>query len=587
MIKINQTVIKNFWPKFHSHKQTPHLKSFYTFTDYWRIWILSVLVLIATALLPLCLVTVIHYQLIQKSVESELNLRAERLSSTATSAINFFMEERLDALIFTINEMGYEQLSNKGKLDEIFKNLKLGFGGLTDLSVLDTEGNQINYSGPFNLKGKNYKDQAWFSESLGKKYFISEVFTGYRDLPHIIIAVRSTKPDGSFFILRATLDTERLFQKIASYRTGDHADLFLVNHEGILQTPSVNKGAIFEKIDLILPKNSDNREIVVIPSKKTDLFISKYSFISTKNVKTPFILVVQKKKSDMMHTWLELRRNINWTVGISAVLIVLVISFASTFMVNKLFLVDKAKAETMLQMEQSHQLASIGQLAAGVAHEINNPLAVINQTAGYVKDLFSFKDEPRNDEEIVEYIDSILDSVDRCGTITQQLLGFVRQFDIKIKKVCLKEIISDVLNFHKKEAEYRQINVSTSFPDIIPEIITDKGKLQQILINLINNAFQAVDEKCRINIIVSWITIGTIEIVIQDTGCGIPEENLSKIHEPFFSTKQGKMGTGLGLSITYGLVKKLGGTISVQSTKDVGTDFTIVLPVKIQDKELA
>jgi len=80
--------------------------------------------------------------------------------------------------------------------------------------------------------------------------------------------------------------------------------------------------------------------------------------------------------------------------------------------------------------------------------------------------------------------------------------------------------------------------------------------------------------------------MGTIKIVIQDTGCGIPEENLVKIHEPFFSTKQGKKGTGLGLSITYGLVKKLDGTISVQSTKDVGTAFTIVLPVKIQEKEL-
>ena len=204
-----------------------------------------------------------------------------------------------------------------------------------------------------------------------------------------------------------------------------------------------------------------------------------------------------------------------------------------------------------------------------------------------MKDLFEFKEQSLNDEEVIEYIDSILGAVDRCGTITQQLLGFVRQFDIRIKKVCLKEIISEVLSFHKKEAEYRQINISTSFPDIIPEITTDKGKLQQILINLINNAFQAVGDECSLDIAVSWITIGTIKIVIQDTGCGIPEENLSKIHEPFFSTKRNQTGTGLGLSITYGLVKKLGGTISVQSTERVGTTFAIVLPVKIQEKELA
>mgnify|MGYP006425159253 FL=1 len=151
MIKINQTVIKKFLPKFHNHRPNSHLKSFYTFTDYWRLWVLSVLILIATALLPLCIVTIIHYQLIQKSVDSELNLRAERLSSNATSAINFFMEERLDALIFTVNEIGYDQLTNKRKLDEIFKNLKLGSGGLTDLSVLDTDG--VNHRNKINRKG--------------------------------------------------------------------------------------------------------------------------------------------------------------------------------------------------------------------------------------------------------------------------------------------------------------------------------------------------------------------------------------------------------------------------------------------------
>jgi signal transduction histidine kinase len=587
MIKKIQLFIKEFWPKFHDYKQNSHLRLFYTFTDYWRLWVLSILILIVTALLPLSIVTLIHYQLIQESVDTELNLRAERLTSNATSAINFFMEERLDALIFTVNEIGYEQLSNHKRLDEILKNLKLGFGGLSDLSVIDSDGKQINYSGPFNLEGKNYKNQSWFSESLGGKYFISEVFTGYRDLPHIIIAVRSTKPDGSFFILRATLDTERLFQKIASYKTGNYADLFLVNHQGILQTPSLNHGGIFEKTLLTFPEISNIQGIEITHNKETDLFISKHSFISTKMVSTPFILVVQKKKAGMMHNWLKLRQNINWTVGISAILIVLVVSLASTFMINKLYMIDRAKAETMLQMEQNHQLACIGQLAGGVAHEINNPLAVINQTAGYVKDLFEFKEEPRNDAVIIEYIDSILDAVDRCGTITQQLLGFVRQFDIKIKKVHLKEIVSDVLSFHKKEAEYRQINISTCYPDIVPEITTDKGKLQQILINLINNAFQALEDGGCLDIIVSWINIGTIKIVIQDTGCGISEKNLSKIHEPFFSTKQNKKGTGLGLSITYGLVKKLGGIISVQSTEGVGTAFTIALPVKIQEKELA
>lgn len=580
------STLKTIWPEFHKRKKNVHLDSFYTFKDYWHLWSMSIFILAVTALIPLCIVTFIHYQLIQKSVDSELILRTERLTSNAKRSIIFFMEERLNALIFTVDELGYGQLTDNIKLAEILKNLKHGFGGLSDLSVIDTDGDQVAYAGPFNLEGKNYKDQPWFAQSLKNKYFISEVFTGYRDVPHIIIAVRSVKPDGSIFILRATLDTERLMQTLASYKTGSHTDIFLVNHKGVLQTPSIRYGDIFTQTDLKIHTYSMRTEVNISTSQGHRVILG-HAFISTDMVTTPFIIVVNKDKDDLMQVWLEMRQKINWTVGISILLIVIVITFASTFMVNKLFQIDKTKAETMLQMEQNQQLASIGQLAAGVAHEINNPLAVINQTAGYVKDLFSFPEETRNDAELIENIDSILEAVDRCATITKQLLGFVRQFDIKIKKVSLKKIVFDVLSFHKKEAEYRGINVTVTIPDTIPDMETDSGKLQQILVNLINNAFQAVDEGCCLDIIGSQRDKETIEIVIQDTGCGIPEENLTKIHEPFFSTKQEKMGTGLGLSITYGLVKKLGGNISVHSTEGVGTSFTITLPVKIKEGTLA
>jgi len=576
--------IKSILPVFHRHNV--HLKSFYTFTDYWSLWTTSIFILVLTALTPLCIMTIIHYQLIQKSVDSELNLRTERLTSNVKNSISFFMEERLDALIFTINEMGYEQLTNDKKLSDVLKNLKFGFGGLTDLSVIDMGGNQIAYAGPYNLEGKSYKAQPWFLESMRKVNFISEVFTGHRDIPHIIIAVRSVAPDGSFFILRATLDTERLIQKISSYKTGDHADIFLVNHKGILQTASTRHGKIFTKTNLTFFGNSDKSEVIMATDLKTRRLLSCHSFITTNLAATPFILVVQKEKASMMQTWQELRQNINWTVGISIVCIIIIITLASTSMVNKLFLLDETKAKAMLQMEQNQQLASIGQLAAGVAHEINNPLAVINQTAGYIKDLYSFQNESLNSAEILEEINAILEAVDRCGTITEQLLGFVRQFDIKIKTISLPKMVNEVLNFHKKESEYKGVNVTVAIPDNIPDMVSDQGKLQQILVNLINNAFQAVEEGGCLDIRASQINTEIIEIVIDDTGCGIPEESLKKIYEPFFSTKKDQKGTGLGLSITYGLVKKLGGNISVQSTKGVGTCFTITLPVKIQEEEL-
>jgi signal transduction histidine kinase len=191
------------------------------------------------------------------------------------------------------------------------------------------------------------------------------------------------------------------------------------------------------------------------------------------------------------------------------------------------------------------------------AHEINNPLALINETAGYVKDQFTIKKQYNKDDELLENIDYILDAVERCGTITRQLLGFARKFDVKIQKVNLNEIISDLLVFYKKEAEYRNVNVYVDIAEDIPEIETDRGKLQQVLLNLVNNAFQALDNGCNLDIKASPESRDRVSITISDNGCGMSQENLSKIFEPFFTTKEKGQGTGLGLAITYALVKKL------------------------------
>jgi signal transduction histidine kinase len=293
--------------------------------------------------------------------------------------------------------------------------------------------------------------------------------------------------------------------------------------------------------------------------------------------------MVIKQKEGMMGTWKELYSKIIWIVGFGMLVILVVITIACTFMVNKLFLADKAKAETLALVEQNNQLASIGQLAAGVAHEINNPLALINETAGYVKDLFTITETYRQDDELIENIDSILEAVERCGRITRQLLGFARKFDIQTQKINLKEIISDVINFHDKEAEYRNIKINVDVSDENLEIESDRGKLQQILLNLVNNAFQALDEGCQLDIVAKQVGLDRIIIAVCDNGCGMPEENLPKIFEPFFTTKEWGKGTGLGLAITYGLVKKLHGEISVKSKVNEGTTFSITLPMQLQE----
>jgi two-component system NtrC family sensor kinase len=236
MMKSLKRLQEAIWPRFHRNDDE-HLSPYYTFQDYRQTWGMTIFILMSTALVPLVIMTLIYYQLIETSINTESLLRTERLASNARRAVTFFLEERLDALTFTVNEMGYDRLTNPGRLSEVLRNLKLGFGGLTDLSVIADTGTQVTYAGPFNLEGKDYSNQPWFLECQQHNACVSETFSGYRDVPHIVVAVKSVRADGRFFVLRATLETERLIQALSSYKTGEHADIFSGQSRGSAPDP--------------------------------------------------------------------------------------------------------------------------------------------------------------------------------------------------------------------------------------------------------------------------------------------------------------------------------------------------------------
>jgi signal transduction histidine kinase len=158
-------------------------------------------------------------------------------------------------------------------------------------------------------------------------------------------------------------------------------------------------------------------------------------------------------------------------------------------------------------------------------------------------------------------------------------LGFARHIDVRFQTIYLEKIIREVLEFLGKESEYRSISVTLEVADNFPSIESDLGQLEQIFLNIINNAFAAVDDGGKIDIKLSTDEPETASVRITDDGCGISEENQKHIFDPFFSTK-GEGGTGLGLSITYGLAQKLGGKLDVESKEGEGSSFTVTLPIK-------
>ncbi len=237
-------------------------------------------------------------------------------------------------------------------------------------------------------------------------------------------------------------------------------------------------------------------------------------------------------------------------------------------------------AETQRQLYHNAKLASIGQLAAGVAHEINNPL-----TGVLTYSSFSLKriENGRVDiEDLKETLEVVVRETKKCREIVKSLLDFSRQIPPRKVEVNVNEVIDRVVGIIDNQLSISRINIIRNYQNDLPEIKADKNQLEQVLINLLVNAAHAIGHEGG-TIALETREINSkgekqIELTITDNGCGIPKENLEDIFEPFFTTK-GQSGTGLGLSVAWGIIDEHHGTIEVKSEAGVGTTFIIRLPV--------
>ncbi len=575
----------NIWkkikPQFWDHHDAdagPYRAQF----NFRRTWYAAVCLTSAVVLAPLIFMAVMDYRATRHEVESEILLTTSRLVSNVRRTISYFFDERKSALNFVVHDNNFQMDGNPERLGQVLENLKKSFGGFVDLGCIDHQGIQKTYAGPYNLTGKDYSEQEWFRQVAKHGEFISDVLRGFRQVPHIVIAVKGPSENGSFRVLRATLDTEKFTDLLAQLEIAGQGDAFIINHEGILQTPTRSHGKVLEHITLPIPDFAPETRVFKWDTEKGIPLVIGYRYITN----TPFILMVVKQKTELLKSWDETRKELIGFLIISVAFILFVILWGATYLVNRIFQSDQKLIVSLHQIEYANKMASIGRLAAGVAHEINNPLAIINEKAGLMMDLLLLNKEQAKNEMFNNLLDSILTSVARCGRITKRLLGFARHMDVSIQSVNVGDIVREVLGFLNKEAEYRTIRVSIDVADDIPDIDTDAGKLQQIILNIINNAFAAMENNGHLQVTAAMAGDNRIALTISDDGCGISEKDLKRVFEPFFSTKTGKGGTGLGLSITYGLVEQLEGTIDVKSEPNKGTVFTITLPLAIAGKEI-
>jgi two-component system, NtrC family, sensor kinase len=232
------------------------------------------------------------------------------------------------------------------------------------------------------------------------------------------------------------------------------------------------------------------------------------------------------------------------------------------------------------QLIQSQKLAAIGELSSGIAHEINNPLAIIGQEVEWIRHVAN-EMEAGSGLTVTDMQDSVQEiarQVERCGEITHKLLDFARKKEPLIQAVDINKLIEDMVRLVEREAKQHNIVIERQYGEEVPRVRTDGPLVRQVVLNILNNATYAINKDGTIRVATHAVENGAADIVITDTGGGIPKEDLNMIFDPFFTTKPPGKGTGLGLSICHGIITRLGGRIYVESEVGRGTTFTVHLP---------
>jgi two-component system NtrC family sensor kinase len=367
---------------------------------------------------------------------------------------------------------------------------------------------------------------------------------------------------------------------VEQIRIGETGFAFILNREGKLQTQTPfeisRTGCPF--LEWVEGGKSFETEVCIEESKVGDHYLNVGGYLKNDD----WLLVFRQRTSDAFSDyWRAVKVTVGilflGTLGIGIMAFVL-----SKRIIGRIAEVDREKDLMNEQIIETGKLASVGELAAGIAHEINNPVAIMVEEAGWIEDLLEEEDlkEGENLTEFQRALRQIRSQGGRCKDITHKLLSFARKTDSRVLEVDLNELVREVVSLSEQRAKFANVTIRSNLHPNLPVLQASPSEIQQLLLNLINNAMDAMEKKGGTIDITTGLDGRNVLLEVSDTGKGIAEANLSRLFDPFFTTKPVGKGTGLGLSICYGIIKKLGGDIAVESQVDEGTTFHVSIPYR-------
>jgi len=561
------------------------------------------LIIILVSFTPLILLAALMGYYFETSYRGKVMEHLHELVEKHQQHINSFLDEKLSYIKVLADSYTYEELTDEAFLQNKLVILQNAYSGVfVDLGVVNSTGVQISYAGNLKLLNADYSNAEWFREAMKRDYYLTDVSLGLRRTPHFIICVKK-KHDGTEWLLRATIDFVAFNSLVEEIHIGETGSALIVNGAGELQTATrtelmSNMAGLLSRTSWAANGAAPGTGPVVSSIAEVKTFSSGSNAVSgivrSQNRNIIFILMPLKSgdwtlayQQDQDDAFSEINhaRVIAMVIFIFGCLaIVLVALLISHRVVGQ---IEKADLEKEMMNEQvivAGKLASIGELAAGIAHEINNPVAIMVEEAGWMEDLLDEEDlqKSQNVDEFRRSLKQINLQGVRCKEITHKLLSFARKTDPLHHKIQVNDTISEILGICEERSKFENIRIQTELDEGLPLISASPSELQQVFINLVNNAIDAIGTGGGLLEISSRVEGDSVVVDVSDTGHGISKDVMARMFDPFFTTKPVGKGTGLGLSICYGIIKKLGGNLTVDSTVGLGTTFHVYIPIDAQ-----
>jgi two-component system NtrC family sensor kinase len=573
---MKQLLTKNEKNEREVHDENLHPLNVQNVKAYFRILRLRLMAgLFIGFLIPHALLSAYFHLQFNSTLKKSGKLSLSAIAESQKNTLDLFLQERVVNLLNLFHSREFSLSPDSRKMAHYLENIRQASDAFVDVGFLNGKGIQTGYSGPYpELLGKDYSHELWFRTLMNQNsdYLISDIYLGFRKKPHFTIAIRQ-KIDGNPYVMRSTLDPDKFFMFLRSIQHGREVDSTLVNEYGYYQVVDPHTGKILSRSDVIPPEDSGSGVVEV--TREGEPYLVAYTWLS----ETSWALLVSQPLS-VAHAGMYRARQV-----LIGSLVVIIISIGLIIYISTRKLINRAQATAERGLNLQHQLfhasklAAVGELSTGIAHEINNPLAIIIATTGVIKDMLNPDFHLDASPEAIKAELSVIDSAAfRAKRITQQLLDFGRKSQPVMVLCNVHSILDDVLvNFKEREFQKKHIEIVKCYSPDVPEILTDPDAIRQVFLNLLNNAGDAISGPGTIAVS-SVLMDGFVKVTVKDSGEGIEPEYLKRIFDPFFTTKDVGKGTGLGLSVSRNIVEIMGGRIDVVSVKGVGSSFTVSLP---------